>query len=116
MSSIDYKALAAEVRELCRSLRDELCLDRPATYIEPLVDRLWPIAVRSDVKGKIGLSDMDKTIVPALFLLSHPGVGVESAGPHSPPAVTDPRMVDEYRRQARRCIQAFLLVQELYGR
>jgi hypothetical protein len=114
--TIDYRALAAEVRDLCRFLVDELGLDRPASHFEPALDRLWHVVHVLQPAGKIGLSSMDYTLEPALFLLAHPGVGCERGGPHSPPTVTDQRMVDRYREAARKAIKGFLLVQELYAR
>jgi hypothetical protein len=59
---------------------------------------------------------MDYTLGPALFLLAHPGVGCERGGPHSPPTITDPRMVSKYREEAKKVVKGFLLVQELHNR
>lgn len=116
MSTVDYRALAAEVHDLCRFLASELGFDRPAAHFEPAFERLWHVVHVLRPAGKIGLSSMDYTLAPALFLLAHPGVGCERGGPHSPPAVTDQRMVEKYREQAAKAIKGFLLVQELYER
>jgi hypothetical protein len=114
--SVDYKALAEEVRDLCRFLQDDLGLNRPASHFEPTVERLWHIVHVMQPPAKIGLAGMEQTLAPALFLLTHPGVGVERGGPSSPPSVIDERMVDQYRRMARRAIEGFVVMQELYQR
>lgn len=116
MSNVDFGALAAEVRGLCKFLVEDLGMDRPASHYEEALDRLWHVAHVIRPSGKLGLASMDHTLVPALFLLSHPGVGCERSRPHSPPSVTDLRMVGEYRRMAALGIKGFLLVQELYDR
>jgi hypothetical protein len=113
---VDYKELANEVRDLCRFLVDDLGMDWPASHFESALDRLWHVAHVVRPAGKIGLSSMDQTLVPALFLLSHPGVGCERGGPHSPPTVTDPQMVYKYRLMAKAAIEGFLLVQDIYER
>ena len=116
MSTTDYRALATEVNDLCRFLVAELGFDRPAAHFEPALDRLWHVVHVLQPAGTIGLSSLDYTLEPALFLLAHPGVGCERGGPHSPPTIEDPRMVAKYREMAAKGIKGFLLVQELYER
>ena len=114
--TVDYKALANEVHQLCKWLCDELGLNQPASHYEATVERLWEVAHVINPEGKLGLTGMKETLIPGLFLLEHPGVGVEKSGPHSPPAVTDDKMVYRYRIMARRAIKGFLVMQELYQR